>query len=86
MQKLQDVLAPRYTLKVHPQEVRRPLLFRGKDFKDGKYIHVYHHDEHFDAITSITAFLSYSYYCEKFTMAITIESNTSIAYRNVRDV
>ena len=65
MQKLQDVLAPRYTLKVYPQEVRGPLLFRGKDFKDGKYIHVYHHDEHFDTITSITAFLSYGYYCEK---------------------
>jgi len=61
MQKLQDVLAPRYTLKVHPPEVRGPLLFRGRDFKDGKYIPVYHHDEHFDTITSIKAFLGFSY-------------------------
>mgnify|MGYP003347101480 CR=1 FL=1 len=65
MQKIQQVLAPEYTLKVHPQEIRGTLMFRGPTYPHGKALHVYYHDQHFDAITTIAVFLGCSYYCEK---------------------
>ena len=65
VQKFQHVLAPEYTLKVHPQEIRGTMMFQRPTYPNINVLLVYCHDQYFDAITSITGFLGYSYYCEK---------------------
>ena len=53
--KIQQSLYPGYVIKIWPQFTKMELLFEHPPIRDGsKVIHVYHHDRHYDCITSIT--------------------------------
>ena len=64
-QKLQDYLYPSYVIKIHPQHYGSELLFKPPALTEkSRVIHIFHHDNHYDCIVSITGFLGRSYYCE----------------------
>jgi len=62
LQKLQEVLTPQYQIKVWCQEKFDSITFMGQ--KAGKVLHLYLHANHYDVITSITAFFNKIYWCE----------------------
>jgi len=55
--KFQEVLFPKYVIKVHQQH--GGLLFPVRKVQTWiKIVHVYHHNNHFDCIVSITGYLA----------------------------
>lgn len=62
LQKLQNVLHG-YQIKVYNKERYCAITFVG-GIPCEKVIHLYHHDEHYDVIGSVSGFFSRSYYCE----------------------
>ena len=65
--KIQSILAPKYSIKVHSQYPKDGLIFplQFKKKPETKVIHIYFNGvDHYDAITKVTVFLGTSYYCE----------------------
>jgi hypothetical protein len=60
--KFQAVLAPRYQLVVVSRNYFNSVIYNGIQDCE-KQIYLYHADNHFSVITSMTAFLSKNYYC-----------------------
>ncbi len=62
IQKFQDVL-PDYQLHVLSKNHFNAIIYSGPEAE--KKIYLYHHDEHYDIITSMAAFLARNYFCTK---------------------
>ena len=60
--KCQDVL-PDYQIQVVSQDHFNAIIYKGPESE--KKLYLYHHDSHYDVITSMSAFLSRNYYCTK---------------------
>lgn len=53
---------PTVQIKVISADFGDSIVYRGPE--NNNVIHIYHHDNHFDLITSMTAFMGTSYWCE----------------------
>ena len=62
IKRFQSIL-PEYQITVVSKEHFNAVVFAGPEAD--KQIYVYQHDEHYDVITSMTAFLNRNYYCHK---------------------
>jgi hypothetical protein len=62
VKKFQKFLAYRYQIYVVSKEHFNGIIFSGSK-QSGKKIILYYHDDHFDVITSMPAFLERSYFC-----------------------
>jgi hypothetical protein len=65
--KFQQVLAPEYQLLVYSRDHFNCCIYEGKDFAE-KQIYLYHAENHFSVITSMTAFLEKSFFCKSCQM------------------
>ncbi|XP_071094861.1 uncharacterized protein [Haliotis cracherodii] len=55
-----------YQLKVYSQEVGQRLLYKCDEAPPhATVLHLYHHDQHYDVITSMSAFYGSDHYCER---------------------
>ena len=61
LQKLQGAL-PGYQIKVYDRDLINGLAFKGP--VEEKVLHLYLHDNHYDAIMSMPGFVNNSYYCD----------------------
>ena len=62
IKKFQAVL-PGYQLNIVSKEHLNALIYSGPEAE--KYLYLYHHDNHYDVITSMPAFLAWKQYCHK---------------------
>ena len=54
--------AKKFQIVILSKEHFNAIVYTGTEHKE-KRLYFYHHDKHFDVITSITGFLSRTYYC-----------------------
>ena len=59
-----QVVIPDYQINVLSQEHFNGIIYSGSEAK--KRIYLYFHDNHYDVVTSMPAFLSRNYFCTKF--------------------
>lgn len=61
--KLFQTVLPDYQINVVSKDHFHGIVFQGPESENKLYL--YYHDEHFDVITSMAAFLSRNYFCDK---------------------
>jgi len=62
VEKIQNLLAPQYQIKVYSKEHANALIYKGPHALN--IIHLYFHHNHFDVITRMPACMGNSYYCD----------------------